>query len=163
MTSTAERLLADIRELAPDITACAAEIEDGRRITPDLVEALRSIGVFRIFAPESPGGLELDLPAGLDIIAALGRIDGSVGWSAMIGSTGGVFAPSLPRETYERVHQSGPDVIFAGSIQPAGTAEATAGGWLVNGRWPFASGCLHAEWMVGFCVITKDGKPLPGK
>ena len=65
MTNTAERLLADIRELAPVITARAAEIEAGRRIPPDLVEALRSIGVFRMFVPRSHGGLELDLPTAL--------------------------------------------------------------------------------------------------
>ena len=114
------RLLADIRGLAPDIATRPAEIEAGRRIPLDLVEALRSIGVFRMFAPQSHGGLELDLPSGLEIIAALGRIDGSVGWSAMIGSAGGVFAPSLPRQTYERVYRNGPDLIFAGSVQRAG-------------------------------------------
>jgi hypothetical protein len=27
----------------------------------------------------------------------------------MIGSGGSVFAPSLPRETYEQVYQNGPD------------------------------------------------------
>jgi alkylation response protein AidB-like acyl-CoA dehydrogenase len=54
-------------------------------------------------------------------------------------------------------------VIFAGSTQPAGTAERVAGGWRVNGRWPFASGCQHADWMVGFCVMTAGGKPLTGE
>jgi alkylation response protein AidB-like acyl-CoA dehydrogenase len=157
------RLLADIRGLAPYIATRAAEIEAGRRIPLDLVEALRSIGVFRMFAPQSHGGLELDLPSGLEIIAALGRIDGSVGWSAMIGSAGGVFAPSLPRQTYERVYRNGPDLIFAGSVQPAGTAEATSGGLRVNGRWPFASGCQHADWIAGFCVMTEGGKPLLGE
>jgi indole-3-acetate monooxygenase len=53
-------LLADIRELAPQIFSRAAEIEAGRRIPPDLVEALRSIGVFRMFVPQSHGGLEVD-------------------------------------------------------------------------------------------------------
>src|SRR5690242_4193097 len=77
MTSTAKRLLADIRRSAPDITARAAEIEAGRRIPLDLVETLRSIGVFRLFVPQSHGGFELDMPAALEIIGALGRIDGS--------------------------------------------------------------------------------------
>jgi alkylation response protein AidB-like acyl-CoA dehydrogenase len=160
---TARRLLADIRELAPDIIARAAEIEAGRRIPPDLVNTLKSLGVFRLFVPRSHGGLELDLPTALEIIAALGRIDGSVGWTAMIASGGAIFAPALPRATYERVYQNGPDVIFAGSTQPAGTAEATEGGWRVNGRWPFASGCWHADWMVGFCVMTEGRKPLSGE
>jgi alkylation response protein AidB-like acyl-CoA dehydrogenase/mannose-6-phosphate isomerase-like protein (cupin superfamily) len=159
--TAAKRLLADIRELAPDITSHAAEIEAARRIPPDLVDALRSIGVFRMFMPRSHGGLELDLPAALETIEALGSIDGSVAWTAMIGAGCDIFASLLPRETYEQVYQSGPDVIIAGSAQPAGTAEAAAGGWRVNGRWPFASGCQHADWLFGLCVIIEGGKPVP--
>jgi alkylation response protein AidB-like acyl-CoA dehydrogenase len=68
----------------------------------------------------------------------------------------------LPRDSYESVYRHGPDVVFAGSAQPAGTAESVNGGWRVNGRWPFASGCQHADWLFGLCVMKKDGKPLPG-
>src|SRR4030088_503777 len=74
MSQTAQRLLADIRELAPHVTSRAAEIETGRRIPLDLVEALRSIGVFRMFVPQSHGGLELELPSALEVIGALGRL-----------------------------------------------------------------------------------------
>src|SRR5215469_8177516 len=91
-----ERMLADIRELAPKIDARIAEIEGGRRMPLDLVEALKSIGVFRMFVPRSHGGLELDLPAGMEIVAALARIDGAIGWTAMIASGGPLFAPLLP-------------------------------------------------------------------
>ena len=160
---TANRLLADIRDLAPDIAARAAEIESGRRIPPDLVETLKSIGVFRMSVPQSHGGLEFDLPTALEVIGALGRIEGSVGWTAMIGVGSALFAPLLPRETYDQIYRNGPDVILAGSITPAGTAEAAAGGWRVNGCWPFASGCLHADWMVGICVMTEHGKPIAGE
>jgi alkylation response protein AidB-like acyl-CoA dehydrogenase len=149
MIQTAQRLLADIRKLAPHITSRAAEIEAGRRIPLDLVEALRSIGVFRMFAPQRHGGLELDLPAALEVIGALARIDGSVGWTAMIGAGSAIFVPYLPRETFDQVYQNGPNMIIAASAQPAGTAEAVAGGWRINGRWPFMSGCQHADWILG--------------
>src|SRR5258708_7713506 len=129
--NAAERLLADIQEMAPGITARAAEIEAARRIPLDLVEALRSIGVFRMFVPRSHGGLEFDLPTGLGVIARLARIDGSVGWCAMIANGGSTFVPSLPRETFERIYLNGPDAIVAGAIAPVGTAEATAGGFRV--------------------------------
>jgi alkylation response protein AidB-like acyl-CoA dehydrogenase len=155
----ANRLLADIHQLEPMIAARAAEIEEARRIPHDLVGTLRSIGVFRMFAPKSHGGWELDLPTGLDIIATLARIEASVGWCVMIGSGGSVFVPSLPRETVEQIYRNGPDMILAGVIAPVGTA----GGFRVNGRWPFASGCQHADWMAGFCVMTEGGKPLPGE
>jgi indole-3-acetate monooxygenase len=161
--SIARQLLVGIRELAPAIAARASEFENARRIPSDAIEALKAIGVFRIFVPQSHGGLELDLPAGLEIIAALSRIDGSVGWIGMVNSGGSIFAPRLPRPAYDRVYQNGPDVMLAGSTQPMGTAEATADGLRVNGRWPFASGCRHADWMVGLCVMTEGGKPLLGE
>src|SRR5260221_7325063 len=82
----AKHLLAEIRELAPGIAARSAEIERERQIPRDLIETLKSVGVFRMFVPASHGGVELDLPPALEVIEALARIDSSVGWSAMIGS-----------------------------------------------------------------------------
>ena len=82
----AKRLLIDIREVTPAIAARVADFEAERRMPSDVVDVLKAIGAFRIFVPRSHGGLELDLPSGLAIIAALARLDGSVGWTAMIGS-----------------------------------------------------------------------------
>jgi len=162
MTSTAESLLSDIQRIAPDIAARATEIETGRDIPTDLVETLRSVGVFRLLVPRSHGGLELELPVAAEVIAALAKIEGSVGWIAMIAGVTQLLAALLPRETYDQIYRNGPDVIFAGSNQPAGTAEATSGGWQVSGRWPFASGSRHANWIIGYCVMMKDGAPLAG-
>jgi len=157
---TNETLLAGIRELASEITSRAAEFEAGRRIPQDLIDRLRSIGMFRIFVPRSHGGLELPLPAGLEVITALARLDGSVGWTSMIACGSSLFATLLPRGTYDRIYQDGPDVAICGSAQPAGTAEPVAGGFQINGRWPFASGCMHADWIGAVCKVVKDGKPV---
>src|SRR5262252_10446510 len=161
-TGAAKRLLIDIRELTPAIAARVAEFEAERRLPDDVVDLLKAIGAFRLFVPQSHGGLELDLPGGLSIITALARVDGSVGWTVMIGNGGHLFAALLPRETYDRVYCGGRDTVIAGVSQPAGTAELAEGGWRVNGRWPFASGCLHADWMGGICVMTEAGKRLAG-
>jgi indole-3-acetate monooxygenase len=160
--SESEHLLSEIALLAPQIAGRAAEIEAARRIPPDLIDTLKSIGAFSLFVPRSHGGLELDLPAGLRIIQRLARIDGSIGWTMMIGNGGSFFASRLPSQTFDHIYRNGPDVILAGSIAPVGTAEATPAGWRVSGRWPFASGCQHADWLVGFCVMTENGKALPG-
>jgi alkylation response protein AidB-like acyl-CoA dehydrogenase len=160
MNQTADRIFVEISKLAPDIVSRAAEIEAARRMPPDLVERLRSIGVFRMFVPRSHGGLEWDMPTGLDVVRALSRIDGSVGWIAMIGSGNALVPSLLPRDIYEQIYRNGPDAILAGSVLPGGTAEAAPGGWRVKGRWAFSSGCQHADWMFGLCVVTEDGKPL---
>ena len=115
----AKRLLIDIREVTPAIAARVADFEAERRMPSDVVDVLKAIGAFRVFVPRSHGGLELDLPSGLAIIAALARLDGSVGWTAMIGSTAHLFAALLPRPTYDRLYASGPDMMLAGVI-PAG-------------------------------------------
>src|SRR5260221_4746645 len=100
MTTPAKHLLAEIQELAPAINSRAAEIEAARRVPPDLVEALKSIRVFRIFVPQSHGGLELDLPAAPQIFLALSRIDGSVRCAAMIRGGRGLFAVLLAPASY---------------------------------------------------------------
>ncbi|MHC2626961.1 alkylation response protein AidB-like acyl-CoA dehydrogenase [Bradyrhizobium huanghuaihaiense] len=155
-------MLVGIRELAPEIMARAAEIEAARRIPPDLVERLRSIGVFRMFVPRSHGGLELDFPDGLEVIKALTRLDGSVGWVSIVGAVGSLFAAASHPDLYQRIYQDGPDVAICGSSQPGGTAERVADGYRVKGRWPFASSCTHAQWIGGFCIVTENGKPVPG-
>lgn len=157
-----KQLLADIRDLAPRILSCSAEIEATRRVPLDVVEMLRSAGVFRMFVPRSHGGLEVDLLTGLQVIAELSRVDGSVGWIAWVGVGPALLAPLLPRAAFDRLYQSGPDVIFAAASQPSGTATPTPGGWRVSGRWGFISGCQHADWMGGFCVMRPDGAPLDG-
>ncbi|WP_147453141.1 acyl-CoA dehydrogenase family protein [Sphingomonas sp. PP-CE-3A-406] len=142
-----EELLADIQALAPEIRSRADEIEIDRRVPSDLIDRLRTIGIFRMTAARGRGGLEFDLASIVEAISALGRIDGSVGWTAMIGCSSSLFLPLLPQETYDLIYRDSPDVVVAGSSQPLGTAQTVDGGWLVTGRWPFASGCQHAQWM----------------
>jgi hypothetical protein len=100
MTTTTERLLADTRKLAPDITVRAAEIGSGRRVLLDLIETLKSIRAFRLFV-ENYGVLELDLPSALEVIGAPRRINGSAGWMATIANGNDLFAHMLPLEPYE--------------------------------------------------------------
>lgn len=155
-------MLAGIRELSPEIKARAAEIEAARRVPPDIVERLRSIGIFRMFVPRSHGGLELDFPAGLEVIKALARLDGSIGWITVVAAASGLFVAASRPELFKLIYQDGPDTAICGSSQPGGTAERTADGYRVKGRWPFASGCTHADWIGGFCIVTENGKPMPG-
>jgi alkylation response protein AidB-like acyl-CoA dehydrogenase len=158
----ANRLLADIRDLAPSIAARSAEIESMGRIPPDLVQLLKEIGIFRALVPKSHGGLELDLLSAFELMRELSRIDGSVGWNSHVGFGIQTALPLLGREMYDRLYQNGPDVVLAGSVQPVGTAEEVEGGWRVSGRWPFASGCDYADWIAGACVMTRNSEPLLG-
>ena len=130
---------------------------------PDLVGKLKAAGVFRMYAPRSHGGLELDFPEGLKVISEVARADGSAGWTVMIGSASALILSRMPRQTFDEAFAGGPDLIQAGLAgAPRGRAERVKGGYQVSGEWPFSSGCEHADFIIGACVVTEGGQPLPG-
>jgi alkylation response protein AidB-like acyl-CoA dehydrogenase len=162
MKSESDRILSAVRDLAPKIAAHASEIESARRLPMDLLSELRSIGLFRMLVPRSHGGLEIDFPPSVEILSELAAADGATGWSVMIGCEAPQLFALLPRSTFDQIYAAGPDVICAGAFAPQGSATVVDGGYRVNGRWAFASGCQHAGWLFGNCVVMKDGSPLPG-
>ena len=158
-TSTNEIVHA-VRELAPHIASRADEIEQGRRLPPDLVDALADAGCFRMLVPRSHGGAALDLTEQMHVIAELAQADGSVGWTTMIGGAAPVILGLLPRATFDAVYANGPDVIFGGAFNPTGVATPVDGGFRVTGQWAFASGCQHCHWFVAHCFVD-DGRMPP--
>src|SRR5262245_60492842 len=111
MPSSAERILTDVRDFAPSLSARAAEIEAGRRLPPQLVDELKALGLFRMMVPKSHGGLEIDFPKSVDILAALAAADGATGWTVMIGCETPQLFSLLPRASFDATYAAGPDTI----------------------------------------------------
>jgi alkylation response protein AidB-like acyl-CoA dehydrogenase len=162
MTSEAKTLLDSIRDLAPSIGTRSAEIDTARRLPLDLLAQLTAAGCFRMFVPKSHGGLDIDVPASMEMLEALAAADGSTGWVVMIGCETPMFLALLSRKRFDTLYANGPDVIIAGAFAPRGQAELVDGGYRVSGRWGFASGCQHSQWLFGNCVVTEKGSPRPG-
>ena len=160
--SEADRILSDVREFAPSLAARAPEIEAARRLPPDVVQQLKTLGVFRMLLPRSHGGLEIDFPPSVDVLAALAAADGATGWTVMIGCETPQLFGLLPRASFDAIYSGGPDTICAGAFAPMGKAEVEPGGYRAAGRWSFASGCQHADWIFGQCVVLENGAPVPG-
>lgn len=132
---TLDEVLSRIAALAPMVARLAPDIEQGRRLPEELVAAFKSARIYSMLVPRRYGGLELDAPSASRAIVALARLDGSVGWNAMIGHIGALI-PFLAGEALrDQIFH-----VFAGSGQPVGHAERVRGGWRVTGLWPFAAG-----------------------
>jgi alkylation response protein AidB-like acyl-CoA dehydrogenase len=159
-------VVANTRDLAPEIARRAAEIEAARRMPLDLVDTLKRAGAFRMLVPRAYGGDEVAFPASARVLEELSAADGAVGWTTMIGCETAALFSLLPKATFERIYQGGPDVICGGAFAPEGTADVTPSGFRARGRWGFASGCQHADWLFGNCVVLENGSPrlgaLPG-
>jgi indole-3-acetate monooxygenase len=157
--TTQQDVLDAARGLAPAIAARADEVEAGRRLPRDLLDELIAAGVFRLLRPATHGGLGADLPGAMRVYEALARADASVGWTAMIGSASWCDLASLPRAAFDELF-SAPDVITAGVFSPSGSIAVEGDGYRVTGRWSFASGCEHADWIYGNCIEgIVDGVP----
>jgi len=143
--ATLDHLFSRIEALAPVIARHVRDMEQQRRLPEEIVSALKSARIYSMLVPRRYGGLELDPLSGVRAIAALARLDGSVGWNAMIGHYCSLI-PFLTNPTLcEEIFRDRKDHIIAGSGQPAGTAERVPGGWKVTGSWPFVSGCQDAD------------------
>ena len=146
-------LVSRAHAMAPSLRARAAELDEARRLPEDLVAALRAAGFLRMFVPRSHGGHETDLRTGMAVLEALATADPAVGWTVMIGAETPQLLAFLSRDTFDKMYAAGPDLVVGGGFNPQGTATRTADGYLVDGRWAFASGSTHADWLFGNCVV----------
>lgn len=154
---TADDVLRAAEQLAPTIADRADEIEAARRVPPDLLGDLVSAGCFRILLPSTHGGAAADLPSAMRILETLATADASVAWIVSIGAGSWLDLVGLPRASFDDIVGTAPEVIGAGAFAPSGTAVPVDGGYRVTGRWAFASGCEHATWIYGNCIVPGDG------
>lgn len=141
-----------VANLLPAIAERASEVEEARRLPRDLLAHLTAAGCFRMLLPRSHGGIGADLPAAMHVVEELASADGSVGWTVMIGAAAWIDLAGLPASSFDALFADGPDVMIAGAFSPSGLAVPVESGYQVSGRWGFASGSPHAEWLYGNCV-----------
>jgi indole-3-acetate monooxygenase len=159
-STAATGILLGAHRLAPTVASRAAEVEAARQVPRDLLGQLISAGCFRVLLPRSHGGAGAELADAMRVFETLARADASVAWTVMIGAGSWCDLTGLPRASFDALYADGPDMITAGAFNPTGTIAPDAGGYRVNGRWSFASGCLHADWLFGNCVEgVVDGVP----
>lgn len=148
------------RALAHTIGKRTAEVERARRLPPDLLDDLVAAGCFRVLLPVSHGGFGVDLASAMRVFETLARADASVGWTVMIGAVCWCDVVGLSRATFDALFAGRPRVIMAGVFSPSGSVSREGNGYRVKGRWSFASGCEHADWLFGNCIEgIVDGQP----
>ena len=153
-----QKTLKSVQNLLPSIRARREEIEKARRMPNDLVEALRETGVFAWSVPRAIGGAEaspLDL---MQVTETVASADGSAGWCAMIANGSNIGAGYMNEQGAREIFAD-PTRPTAGIAAPTGTAVRVDGGVKVNGRWAFASGITHCDWVWGGCVVMENGQP----
>lgn len=138
-TLTLEKILAEVDKRHEEFTHI-------KHIPKEIIDQFKEIGIYRTSTPACFGGNPMAPADFLKIIEKIAIVDGSTAWVASFGSAN-TYLASLPKSTQAVIYASSPDQVFSGALYPAQPAEKQEHGWLVNGRWKFASGCMGADWL----------------
>lgn len=146
--------------LVPMLRERAVETERARRVHPDVFDALAEAGILRMMVPKRFGGAEADFQTQCDVLAELARGCPSTSWVATILSAMGWVAGTFPDEGQEEILGDG-DPRIHGALSPTGVGVPKDGGVVVNGRWPFGTGCHGARWSLLNTLIGEGDQAVP--
>ncbi len=112
--------------------------------------------------PRGYGGLEWSLPETVRLFEALAWADANVGWCVNLGAGANLFSGYFNSETALAIF-NGPWTWCAGSGALSGTARRTKEGYLLNGRWKYASGANHAtHFTANAWLLDEQNHPVNG-
>jgi 3-hydroxy-9,10-secoandrosta-1,3,5(10)-triene-9,17-dione monooxygenase len=163
-----QAVIAGVTELLPTLRQRAQETEDARVVPAESVKSLEETGFFRLLQPKSAGGLEADPVAFFTAVRLIASACGSTGWVASVVGVHPWQLALFPPQAQDDVWGADPATRMSSSYAPTGKAklvkgggEVGGGGYQLNGRWSFSSGCDHASWVLLGGIVTDDaGQPV---
>jgi len=162
---TPEALIERARSLRDELRERQALTEQLTHVSAEMHEAFLRAGFYRMVQPRRFGGYQFSLRTFDQVIIEIARGCPSTGWQLSLASghaivIGGRFGEQAQAEIF------GPDGDFRSPlpVAPTGRAVRTDCGYVVNGRWDYASGCTVSTHFLGMAMIDQgDGQPLmPG-
>jgi len=121
--------------------------QQDRRISPEVLNALRNAGFLRLFLPKSLGGLEIDPLNAAKLVEEVAKYNTTAAWAMMVANTAIWWCNRLPEEGVEEIFSDGADTFIAGAFHPPMKAKPVGNGFIINGRTPLASNVHEAKWI----------------
>lgn len=147
-------------ELVPLLRKSSERTEEGRRLPEETISALADAGMLRMRVPSRYGGHEADMRTMVEVLAQIGRGDGSTAWTVSVWGIFAWLAGLYSHEVREEVFAD-PDARVSGILSKPGTAVPVDGGYLVSGRWAFNTGVTQSRWNMLLATPTPMSPPTP--
>lgn len=147
--------------LVPLLREKAQWMEQSRRIHDDVIDAITDAGILKMRVPVRYGGYESDMGTVVDVLAELGRGDGSTAWTVAVWAISTWMTGLFPDEVQDEMFAT-PDVRISGILSPGAMAVPADGGYIINGKWSFNTGAQQSTWNTNAAVTpTGDGGFAP--
>lgn len=148
------------RHITEQIRQYTFETEAAGSLSPAVLALIYQQRWFQLLVPAAFGGQELNLPDTVKLFEALAWADANMGWCVNLGAGANMFAGYMDSATAEVIFHS-PQTCCAGSGAVSGKARKTAGGYILSGRWKYASGANHAtHFTANAAILDEDGLPV---
>lgn len=155
-------LIAAIDQMVPRLAARASEAEALRRLPDATVTEAREIGYLGMLTPRRWGGGQAELATFLDATRRLAQGCASSAWTLSFLTLHAWLFCRFDARFQEEVFADGPAPCAPAPLAPTGRAVHVEGGFQVTGRWEWATGVMHADWVMvhamdkagpRFCVL----------
>ncbi len=155
-------LLDRARGLVPALRERAQSAERLRHLPEETIADFGRLELCKVWQPKIYGGLETDLLTGIELMQEAARGCASSAWCLTVYQQHNWILSLFPKAAQEETFGRNQTLFPAAVLAPRGTARKVAGGFVVNGVWPFGSGCDHSEWlMFGALIVDDTGKEIP--
>jgi alkylation response protein AidB-like acyl-CoA dehydrogenase len=155
-----DELIERARAMAPEIRELAEATEKNRNVFPHIIDKIRDAELLLTCRPKEFDGFEYDGETALKIAMTISAACASTGWSVNGAVSNGRSIAHFPIEAQREVWSGEEDPFACAAFAPTGTAAPVDGGFILNGRWSFASGCDHAAWIyLGGFIVPEGAKP----
>ena len=154
-------VLQRIRELTPTLRERAAAAEEARRLPDESVKELKETGLVRLLQPKRFGGYEADPRLFYESLFAVAAACGSTGWVCGVVGVHPWQIALFPDRVQHEVWDDDPDTWVSSSYMPGGRMTPTDGGYVLNGRWSFSSGCDHCQWVILGVMLDRGEGATP--
>ena len=161
-TLTAEEIRARAESIIEDLKKYADRAEADRRLCRESVEMIRTNGLLRTVQPRSCGGHELPFRSYIDVLAAVGEGCSATAWVLGVWHAHSWLMGHFPEQAQRDVYADNPDTFVSAVIAPRGKAvRQSDGSHILNGFWPFGSGCEHSQWLIlGAEIFDESGEKI---
>ncbi len=148
-------------DLVPALRSRAAQAEAARIMPPQTVADLQAMGAMRMLQPRRWGGMEHDFISYIDIPMALARGCASTSWCVVNLSIHNWMLALYDERAQAEVWGTDADTLIAAGIAyPQGRAQKAGGGYVISGKWNFASGVHLSDWCMLAVTVRKGDKAV---
>lgn len=137
----------------------ALDAERLRALHSETLAEADAAGFFALLAPTTIGGQGASFSQFLDVVRRLSTGCASAAWTLSFLSLHAWMLCKFPAEAQAEFFRDGAMPLAPAPLAPTGKAEVADGGYRVSGRWEWATGINHADWVLVNAIDTAAGEP----